>query len=111
MIQIFVRFHHFREGQKTIAVDTCADETILDLKNKIYVKTGIPVAFQSLIYSGKCLANKMDVASYKITKESNLFLNLRFNNWKCHVCKERNELRRRSRFGGGSCLFGEALRS
>ena len=52
MIQIFVRFHHFREGQKTIAVDTCADETILGLKNKIYVKTGIPVAFQSLIYSG-----------------------------------------------------------
>lgn len=50
---------------------------VLELKQKIQDKLGIPVAFQSLISSGKCMQEHHTLQHYRIAKDSTVILNLR----------------------------------
>ena len=62
---------------KTINIQVEPANTILELKNKIHDKEGIPQERQRLIFSGKELINDRKVADYKIQNESTLNLVLR----------------------------------
>jgi len=105
MIQIFIRLCSSINGQRTIAIDTCSAETIQVLKIKIHAKIGIPPDLQCLIYRGKCLVDNQDIEFYKISKESNLFLNLRFKNWKCKICNDKRNLEFSAGRNGSSPSF------
>lgn len=53
-------------GESKYEVTVSPDISILDLKNEISTKSGIPAERQRLIYSGKVLKDSETVSSYKI---------------------------------------------
>ena len=61
----------------SIALDVCEHDTICDVKTKIERKIGVPIAFQSLIFSGKLLDDAASLLDYKISKEATLLLTSR----------------------------------
>ncbi|CAK9151316.1 unnamed protein product [Ilex paraguariensis] len=67
-IQIFVK----RWNGVTMTLDVYQQDTVQDVKNKIFHKVGLPVNVLSLVYAGKLLDNGRDLASYGIQKHSTL---------------------------------------
>ena len=60
--QIFIKTHE----SKTITLDVKSDDLIIDIKNKIYDKIGLPINLQRLVYSGKQLDDNNTISFYNI---------------------------------------------
>ena len=61
---------------KTITLELSANDTILNIKKKIYEKEGIPLEQQRLIFAGKQLDNDRTIQDYKIRSESTIHIAL-----------------------------------
>jgi ubiquitin len=72
-IQIFVK----TLTGKCITIDTTVDETVADVKQKIFVKEGVPAAQQRLIYAGKQLEDNRNLGDYGIENETTIHMVLR----------------------------------
>uniref|UniRef100_A0A5B7BFA4 Ubiquitin-like domain-containing protein n=1 Tax=Davidia involucrata TaxID=16924 RepID=A0A5B7BFA4_DAVIN len=59
---------------KTVTLDVCQQDTVKDVKNKIFHKSGTPVNVQSLVFAGKSLQDGRDLASYNIWKHCTLHM-------------------------------------
>ncbi|XP_059650856.1 uncharacterized protein LOC132296828 [Cornus florida] len=67
-IQIFVK----NWSGETITLDVGRQDTVKDVKEKLFDKLGLPVEVQSLVFAGRSLENDCELASYNIQKDSTL---------------------------------------
>ena len=74
-MQIFIK----TLSGKTVSLEVEQSDSILEMKQKIQNKEGIPIEQQFLSYVGKTLENEGTLSDYNIQKESTLqmFLKLR----------------------------------
>ena len=76
--QIFI---YNNEKSKFITLDDVqTTDTIRDVKDKIYDKTGIDPHVQRIIFGGLLLKDEMDLAYYNVTKGTSLKLYIRHHN-------------------------------
>ncbi len=73
-MQIFIKIL-----ETTLLLEVDSNSTIMNIKEKIWAKQGIPVQQQILIFSGISLADKKRVAEYNTHELSTLKLSLRLN--------------------------------
>jgi ubiquitin len=59
---------------KTVILDVSSKNTIDDVKLKLFIKEGVPIDQQRLIYAGKQLENDQTLYKYQITRDSTLHL-------------------------------------
>ncbi|KAH0685170.1 hypothetical protein KY284_015723 [Solanum tuberosum] len=71
-MQIFIN-----TGDGSTTLDVHRHELIRNMKLMILKKLKIPVHLQKLIYAGKCLLDHRDLASYNVTRESNIIFDIR----------------------------------
>jgi len=57
-----------------IVIDVNEWNTVLEVKQRIYEKEGIPIHHQILIFSGKQLENDQPVCKYGIQTDANIYL-------------------------------------
>lgn len=62
---------------KSIPIDVTPDQTIREIKEKLFEKEGIPVEQQRFIYAGKQLEDEKTIADYNVTKDATFHLVLR----------------------------------
>ena len=74
--QIFIYYDENGKA-KFITLDVQTTDTIRDVKDKIYDKTGIDPHVQRIIFAGLLLKDEMDLAYYNVTKETTLKLYIR----------------------------------
>ena len=72
MIQIFAR------GGRTIMLEIDEETTVLDLKNKIWDREGIPATRLLVTFAGKLLSDERSLESYGICQESTIHWRVRF---------------------------------
>ena len=72
-MQLFIKI----QNGKTIIVEVPHRNRIEKLKSQIFLKSGIPISKQRLIFKTKELENYNSIAFYNIQPESNLLLNLK----------------------------------
>lgn len=72
-IQVFIRDVR---GETQIIEVSRYNNSVRDLKDRIFQKVGIPVHVQRLIFEGKCLNDDRDLASYNIQKNSSISLSV-----------------------------------
>lgn len=64
----------FLKTGSVISVDVGPNDTVADIKYKIYMKDGIPATQQQLIFSGMSLANDSLISNYNIQQHSTVHL-------------------------------------
>lgn len=83
-IQIFVKTW----SGKTITLYVTLSNTVNEVKEKLSCKVGVPICWQSIVFSGKRLAEDQNLSSYNIHKHSTLHMVLRY--WSVYHCPLRN---------------------
>ena len=75
MFQIFIK----TLSGKTITIDVNNNISILELKEMIYKKEGIPIDIQKLSYSCKTMADNSKLLNYyNITKDDTITMGIKF---------------------------------
>jgi hypothetical protein len=72
MIQIFAR------SNRTIVLEVEPEMTVLELKDKIWDREGVPAEYLLITFGGKLLTDERTLASYGITQESTIQWRVRF---------------------------------
>ena len=72
MIQIFAR------GTRTILLEIDEKTSVLDLKNKLWDREGVPASRILVVFGGKLLSDDRSLTSYGICQESTIYWRVRF---------------------------------
>lgn len=73
-IQIFVKTW----SGKTVTLYVTQSNTVREVKEKLSCKVGVPICWQSIVYSGKRLEEKRNLSTYNIHKHSTLHMVLSY---------------------------------
>ena len=72
MIQIFAR------GTRTILLEIDEKTSVLDLKNMLWDREGVPASRILVVFGGKLLSDDKLLKSYGICQESTIYWRVRF---------------------------------
>ena len=72
MIQIFAR------GTRTIMLEIDEETTVLDFKNMLWDREGVPASRILVVFAGKILSDDRSLKSYGICQESTIHWRVRF---------------------------------
>ena len=72
MIQIFAR------GNRTIVIEVEPEMTVLELKDKIWDREGVPSEYLLITFGGKLLTDERTLAHYGLKQESVIQWRVRF---------------------------------
>jgi hypothetical protein len=76
MFQIFIT----SINTKTITLNVNQLDTIKEVKETIFLKTGIPCIYHILVYNGKNLLDTKTIESYKIKESDTIRFSIRIGN-------------------------------